>query len=282
MSDNVLPLIRAKYSTLSASQKVVADYVMYHAQEVMLHTLNELATACQVSEPTVLRFLHKIDFSSYQLFRIKLTQEISKGTPHAVYEDISFQDNPRQIKNKIIESTINSLQDSREIVDENSVSHFVDMILGAKRILVIGIGASAFIAMDFFHKLAKLGLNVNCSNDPHITNILASSLTAADCLIAFSHSGESREILDGVALAKENHCKLGAITSYLKSTLANEADCVLCSTSLETRFRSDAMTSRIIQMVIIDIVYVSMVVRLGEKILPQIYRSRLAVAKNKT
>jgi RpiR family transcriptional regulator, carbohydrate utilization regulator len=282
LEKSLMGLIRVKYNTFSASQKIVADYVLEHPNEVMFHTLNGIATACDVSETTVLRFLHKIKFNSYQLFRINLTQELSKGTVHAVYEDVALEDSADQVMQKIIAATINSLKDSLEVIDSECIEHFVKRILSAQRILIIGVGASASVATDLFHKLIKLGFDAVCSNDPHMINIMASNLTEQDFLIVVSHSGESREILDGVTLAKENHCTVGAITSYLKSTLANESDGVLCSSSLETKFRSDAMTSRIIQIVIIDILYVSIVAKLGDAIIPQIYKTRVAVAKNKT
>ena len=277
-----MALIRVKYNTFSDSQKVVADYVLGHPNEVMLNTLNELATACSVSETTVLRFLHKIRFNSYQLFRINLTQELSKGTTHAVYEDVAAEDSAEQIMKKIISATVSSLKDSLQVIDPGDLECFVQHILSARRILVIGVGASASVATDLFHKLIKLGFDAACSNDPHMTNIMCSNLTKKDFLIVFSHSGESREVLDGVAIARENDAPVGAVTSYLKSTLANLSDFVLCSSSLETKFRSDAMTSRIIQIVIIDILYVSIVAKLGDKVLPQIYKTRIAVAKNKT
>ncbi|TAH69703.1 MAG: MurR/RpiR family transcriptional regulator [Anaerolineaceae bacterium] len=279
---NVFSLIRAKYHTLSSSQKTVADYVLNNSSEVMLNTLNEIANACGVSETTVLRFLHKIDFNSYQLFKISLTQELSKDTPAIVYEDISFNDTTEQIIGKVVSSTISSLNDSMEMIDPISVEKFIDKIISANKILIIGVGASGSLATDMFHKMMKLGLNVVYSNDPHLINILSMSLTPNDFLIAFSHSGESREILDGVAIAHEEKCKVGAITSYSKSTLSNKAEYVICSSSLETKFRSDAMTSRIIQMVIVDIIYVSIVTKLRDKVLPSIQKSSLVVAKNKT
>lgn len=282
MNGNVFSMIRAKYHLFSSSQKVVADYVLNNPNEVMLNTLSELAYACGVSEPTVLRFLHKIDFNSYQLFKISLTQELSKDTPNVVYEDIGFEDTTEQIMSKIVSSTINSINDSLQVINPDSVKAMRDKIIKAKKILIIGVGASASIATDMYHKMIKLGLNVVYSNDPHLINILSMSLTPDDFMIVFSHSGESREVLDGVFIAKEQSCEVGAITSYLKSTLANKAEYVICSSSLETKFRSDAMTSRIIQLVIIDIIYVSIVTKLKEKALPQIHKSRLAVAKNKT
>lgn len=282
LNQSVFSLIRAKYHTLSDSQKVVADYVLNHSNEVMLNTLSEIASACEVSETTILRFLHKINFNSYQLFKISLTQELSKDTPNIVYEDISPEDSTEQIMEKIVSSTISSLKDSLQTINADSVRTFVDEIVNADKVLIIGVGASASIASDMYHKMIKLGLNMVYSNDPHLINILSMNLTPRDFLIVFSHSGESREVLDAVSIAKEQNCRVGAVTSYSKSTLANRADTVICSSSLETRFRSDAMTSRIIQLVIIDIIYVSIVTKIGEKVIPQIYKSRLAVAKNKT
>ena len=282
VNGNVLSIIRAKYNTLSSSQKVVADYVLNHSNEVMLNTLNELAYACGVSETTVLRFLRKINFNSYQIFKISLSQELSKDIPNIVYEDVGVGDSPEQVMSKIISSTISSLNDSVEVIDPNIIQKFVEKIINAKKILIIGVGASASIATDMYHKMIKLGLNIVYSNDPHLINILSMNLTEEDFMIVFSHSGESREVLDGASIARAQKCEIGAITSYSKSTLANNVEYVICSSSLETKFRSDAMTSRIIQMVIIDIIYVSIVAKFGNKIMPQIHKSRLAVAKNKT
>ena len=199
MNRNVLAIIRAKYNTLSSSQKVVADYVLNHSNEVMLYTLNELANACGISETTVLRFLHKINYNSYQIFKISLTQELSKDTPNTVYEDVGLGDSVEQIMGKIISSTVSSINDSLEVIDSDAVEKFIEKIMSSKKILIIGVGASASIATDMYHKMIKLGLNVVYSNDPHLINILSMNLTPEDFMIVFSHSGESREVLDGVS-----------------------------------------------------------------------------------
>lgn len=281
MGGQIFSLIRTKYNTLSNSQKTVADYILSNSDKVMLNTLNDTACACDVSETTVLRFLRKIGFTSYQLFKINLTQQLSTNTSEVVYEDVTFQDSTEQIMGKIIQSTTSSIRDSKEIIDARSVKKVVDKICKAKKVVIIGMGASGSIATDLYHKLLKLKLNAVCSNDPHMINILSINLDPEDLLIVISHSGVSREVLDAASIAAERNCEICAITSYAKSTLANRAQYVICSSSLETMFRSDAMTSRIIQIVIIDIIYVCIVVKKGEGILPQIHSSRLAVAKNK-
>lgn len=281
MEGNVLSRIRTKYHTFSSSQKNVADYVLNNPDEVILKTLNEISHACGVSETTVLRFLHKIEFNSYQLFKINITQELSKNAPNIVYDDVNLDDTVEQIMVKLVTSTISSLKDSLEIIDPDQVKQLVDRIIEAKKILVIGVGASASIATDMYHKMLKLGFDIVCCNDPHLINILSMNLTVDDLLVVFSHSGESREVLDSAYIAVDQRCKVGAITSYSKSTLAHTADYLLCSSSLETKLRSDAMTSRIIQLMIVDFLYISIVVKFKEKIFPQIHRSRIAVAKNK-
>ena len=113
-------------------------------------------------------------------------------------------------------------------------------------------------------------------------NIRCSILKEGALLIAFSHSGESREILDGVRCAKAAGAAVAAVTSYPKSSLATAADALLLSSSQEMQYRSDSMISRIIQMTIIDMIYVRCALKMGGSAHEFINRSRLAVAKNKT
>lgn len=282
MAGQLFSLIRTKYNTLSTSQKVVADYVLTNPEKVMLNTLSEIAYICGVSETTVLRFLHKIDFKSYQLFRINLTQELSSNDSiSTTYEDVHFGDSTETIIEKIVLSTSSAIQDIKELVDYRVLEELIDKIVSAKKLVVIGVGASGAIATDFFHKLLKLGLDVVFSNDAHMINMLSMNMKSEDLMIVFSHSGESREVLDAVTIAKERGVCTCAITSYEKSTLSRNCDLLVCSSSVETSLRSDAMISRIIQMVIIDIIYVSIIVKKGDSVLTQIHNSRLAVAKNK-
>ena len=120
MAGQLFSTIRTKYNTLSTSQKVVADYVLANPEKVMLNTLSEIADICGVSETTVLRFLHKIDFKSYQLFRINLTQELSSSDAvSTTYEDVKFGDSIETIIEKVVLSTSSAIQDTRELVDYN-------------------------------------------------------------------------------------------------------------------------------------------------------------------
>lgn len=274
-------LIRTRYNQLSETQKRVADFVLQNPGVVMYSSLSNFAMKLNVSETTILRFLRKLDYQSYQTFKVHVAQELSEETMDNLYEDITEKDNLEGIVNKVIASTVKSLQDSKESLDIKRLEELIEQILSAKTILIVGVGSSNAIAFDLYHKLLKLNLNCKYSSDSHISNIICNSLTEKDLLIAISHSGESMEIINSVNLAKRNGSVICSITSYESSTLVSKSNITLLSSSLEMHFRSDALTSRIIQMVFIDMIYISLAIRMGAEGLRCIENSREAVALNK-
>lgn len=279
---DVMGHIRTKYNTLSESQKKVADYVAMHPDKVMLLALADLASSCGVSEPTVMRFLHKLGYQSYQVFRVNVAQKAARHTGESLYNEVVPDDGIGEVMRKVVASTKCSLDDLSHVLSPEALERACQHILKAERVVVIGVGATHAIAFDLCHKLLKLNVDIRCFNDPHLINICCGGLTPKDLLIAISHSGESREILDGAAFARERGCPICAITSFPRSSLAKSADVAILSTSHETRYRSDAMTSRIVQLCIIDMLYIRLALLGGDGTLGSIEASRVAVAKNKT
>lgn len=283
MRTGLLALIRTKYNTLSQAQQAVADYVLANPAAVIMSTLSDIASLANVSETTIIRFLHKLNYSSYQVFRVKIAQEISTGKTDGIYDEVTEGDSVPNVVDKVIQSTARAIQDSEQIIDPEQIEILVNNLLHARHILIIGMGSSAAQAYDMCHKLLKL--DIPCctySHDPHLINIRAANMAEKDLLIIFSHSGESREVLDGARFAAANGCTVAAITSYPRSTLSSMSDIVILSSSRETNFHSDAMISRIIQLSIIDMIYIALVLKIGKKALKDINQSRIAVAGNKT
>jgi DNA-binding MurR/RpiR family transcriptional regulator len=281
MPEALLSTIRTKYHTLSENQKQIADYILANTSEVILMSISALATRCNTSEPSVMRFLRKLDYDSYQVFRVNIAQEIPRDQMEAVYSEIREGDSHEVLIDKVIAATINSIKDLKQLIDPENIKRAVDLLYHAKQISFIGVGSSAFIAFDAYHKFLRLGMQVAISTDTHIMSMMASLSKTDDVIFAISHSGESRDILDCIKLAKNNNTKIIAFTSYQNSSITRLSDVVLFSCANETRYRSDALVSRILQLIIIDILYVNMVLRMGKKAIDSINKSRLAVAGKK-
>jgi RpiR family carbohydrate utilization transcriptional regulator len=71
-------------------------------------------------------------------------------------------------------------------------------------------------------------------------------------VITISHSGSTTETLTATRLAHEAGATTIAVTNFGKSPLMAHTDIVLNTLARETQFRTEAMTSRIAQLAIID------------------------------
>jgi DNA-binding MurR/RpiR family transcriptional regulator len=131
--------------------------------------------------------------------------------------------------------------------------------------LIIGVGTSGPIVLDAGNKFMRLGLDVHCSVDAHLQMMAAALLAPEDVVLAISHSGSTRDPVETAKVAKEAGAKVICITNNSLSPLTRTADLVLVTASRETRFRQEAMASRLGQTSIIDSLFTLMAVSRPEK-----------------
>ncbi len=278
---NLLSTIRTNYHRMSPAQKGIADYVLANTKKVVYLTITDLAEKCGVSETTILRFLNKISINSYQVFRVEIAQLEANETRDFTASEISSDDNAENIIKKIISSTSTAVNDLANIINHSTVEKCTSMILAAERIFVFGIGASSLVAGDFHHKLLRMGINSSTDNDDHMISIRSYHAGEKDLFIMVSHSGETQSILSCADKARENGAAVISLTSYAHSSLSRISDETLLSSSSETKYRPDAMLSRIIQLVIIDIITVCCFIKLGDSGIEAVKMAQKAVAQHK-
>lgn len=279
---SLLTLIRTKYNLFSKNQKNIADYILDNTDSVALLSITDLARKCDTSETTVMRFLKKLDYDSYQTFRINLARQVSNDPTETINDELQAGDTIKEIKHKVINHNLTAIKDVDHSLNDELIQAILQCLYGADRVFFFGVGASAAIASDAMHKFAKIGLNVNSFPDPHFMNILLSHANKKDVLFAISHTGESLEVLKTVEIAKNEGVKVIGMTSFSNSTLAKQSDYFLSSSTNDKKYHSEAMASRIVQLTIIDILYLSLFMQHESEYYKALDDSRLAVAKNKT
>ncbi len=111
------------------------------------------------------------------------------------------------------------LQGSSKKLRSKQVNGFINALLGAKRVFVVGAGRSGLIARAFAMRLMHLGIDVH---------VIGETITPAprdeDLLVALSGSGETSFAVSAAKIAKRVGTKIVVITSYPRSTLAKLAD----------------------------------------------------------
>jgi RpiR family transcriptional regulator, carbohydrate utilization regulator len=269
--------IRSFYARFSEKEKKIANYILEHPDKIIHSTINEVAEDLNVADATVFRFCKRIGFKGYQAMKIALASEVI--TPiQQIHEEISEQDSEKTVTEKVFKSNIRTLENTLQMLEKESIQKVVELIANANRVEFYGIGGSAVIAMDAFHKFIRTGIKAFAFLDSHFQLMSASQLTENDVAVVISHSGTNKDTLNILNVAKENGAKTIGITSFPKSPLAQKVDVALYTSSEETEYRSEALASRIAQLSLIDALYVNLMILNKEKARQSMEKMRNAIS----
>ncbi|WP_404996615.1 MurR/RpiR family transcriptional regulator [Caldifermentibacillus hisashii] len=276
MSKNCLGQIRSHYARLSEKEKKIADYILNNPENIIHNTINDVAEDLNVADATVFRFCKRIGFKGFQAMKITLAAEIIEPIQQ-IHEEISESDDERTVMEKVFQSNIHTLKSTLNLIDETAIEQAVDLLLNAGRVDFYGTGGSAVIAMDAYHKFIRTGIKVFTFMDSHFQIMSASQLTKHDVAVVISHSGTNKDTINILKTAKRNGAKIIGITGYPKSPLAKNSDVVLYTSAEETEYRSEALSSRIAQLSLIDALYVNVMKLNKEKAKKSLDKIREAI-----
>ncbi|KAA3661908.1 MAG: MurR/RpiR family transcriptional regulator [Chloroflexi bacterium] len=252
-SSDVLSKVRGFYSSLSSSEKKVADYFLEHSRKAVRMTLADVAHESGISDATVLRFCRSIGYKRWLDFKFDLTQTLS-NSPEQILDEVINSDSPRTIAQKVFKNSVQALTDTMAVFNENNFRNALELITNAERILLVGVGTSGPIANEMYNRFLRLGLNCHVQTDSYIQVMESALLTSSDLMITISQTGDSEDPIRTTALAKSSGCRVIVITGNSASKLTEYADVVLLSVSHETRL--ETIASRIAQYAIIHALYV--------------------------
>lgn len=272
----MLTLIEKSLDDLSKSERKVAEYVLKHASKTIeLHIAN-LSEAIGVSEPTIIRFCRRLGFQGYKDFKLRLAQTIPQLNQRLLM-DISAEDSPLNISHKIIDGAITSLQHTRETIDPVSLNAAVTALKQAKRIEFYGQGGSGIVATDAQQKFFRLGTPVVAYSDPYIHGVSAALLDDESVVVAISRSGDSKDLLSSVEVAKQNGTTTIAICAS-QSPLAESADIHLAIDIREDSDHYAPIKSRMSQLVLLDTLAVTVALDDEEALTDKLSRANAALA----
>lgn len=247
--------IKTLYRDLSKKEKMIADYILKNPKKASRSTINEIANELNIADSTFFQFTKKLGFDGFRDFRNDLlTEEFDSEI--SIHENISKKDDSLLMAKKVFDSSIQALEDTKKLLIGNELTKAVQIILESEITTFFGIGGSSITAMDAYHKFMRSPIKCQHSTDYHIQLMQASLLTKHDCAFLISHTGLTNEAIKIAEVAKENGTKLIVVTSYPLSILAKMADVVFISSSEETGYRSESLSSRISQLCITDAIFV--------------------------
>ena len=192
------------------------------------------------------------------------------------------EDTPSELYEKLCCDIYLSLEKTKKTLDKKNLQSACEKIINANKIVLFGLGNSASVAMDAAHKFLRAGLNAISYNDNHMQVIAASHLKEGDVVIGISHSGASKDIIDALRISKEKNVSTIAITGQKKSPLMKYTDIPLVTSADETEYSILALSSRIVQLAIVDVIYHCILLRQSEKARESIEETERALLSKKS
>jgi RpiR family carbohydrate utilization transcriptional regulator len=169
---------------------------------------------------------------------------------------------------KVIDNTVSAFLKYRNEASMPAIGRAVDALLQAcqegRRIEFIGVGNSGIVAQDAQHKFFRLGVNTIAHSDGHMQVMSASLLRAGDCLVVISNSGRTRDLMDATDIARQNGATVLVVTAS-GSPLAAAGDIHLAADHPEGYDRYSPMVSRLLHLMIIDILATTVALRLDSE-----------------
>lgn len=248
----LLITIRSKYPEMSKTERRIADYVFEHAGNLTLSTITEFSKETNASEATIIRFVKRIGCEGYPEFKIRIAKE---EVHHIVNESIADNDDFLTMYSKISDDVYSSFIKTRDDLTNEVLEETYNSIVNAKKIVLMGVGNSYAMSLDFYHKLLRLGFNVQITFDSHFELISACQSDKDTLVIAITHSGYTKDVYDAVSAAKDKGAKIISITSNPKSPIAQCSDLVIRTNSDETNYRVLGLSSRYSELLVFDTIY---------------------------
>jgi RpiR family carbohydrate utilization transcriptional regulator len=267
-SQNLINIITDALPGLNKSETKVALIILADPDAATSSSIATLAKKASVSEPSVNRFCKRFDATGFPDFKLKLAKSLVSGI-RFVNRNVNPDDDVTSYTPKIFDSTINDLALVRDKISHAVVNNVVDKLIQAKRIYFFGLGTSGSVARDAENKFFRFNLPVSFHDDVLMMRMLASTGTTGDVFFVISHTGRTKEIIDVVQIARENGATIIALTSP-GSPLAAISSISLDVDVPENTDEYMPMTSRIVHLVILDVLATGFTLRRGPDFLPHL------------
>ncbi|ACC69815.1 bifunctional transcriptional regulator/glucokinase [Paraburkholderia phymatum] len=258
-SSAVFERIRQMRDALTPAERRVADLALNHPRSIINDPIVDIARKADVSQPTVIRFCRSLGCQGLSDFKLKLATGLT-GTIPVSHSQVHLGDTATDFGAKVLDNTVSAILQLREHLNFEHVESAIDLLNGARRIEFYGLGNSNIVAQDAHYKFFRFGIPTIAYGDLYMQAASAALLGKGDVIVAVSKSGRAPELLRVLEVAMQAGAKVIAITSS-NTPLAKRATVALETDHIEIRESQLSMISRILHLLMIDILAVGVAIR---------------------
>lgn len=255
--------------TVAPSEQSIIVYVLENPLEAVSLNVTQLAEKVGTSSSAIVRLCKRLNIKGFAEFKLYLSKEVF-GNQQSTNGDLleQFEDSNlplNQLIPQFIQLTGQGLNQLDLILNDKEVEKAINLLVEAKDVLILGIGASSIVAMDLLYKLSRAGKNAKFTQDSDLQIVQSYATTTDSVVFAVSYSGETESVLKAVKTAKHNNAHIITLSSIKNNRLSRMADVKLQVPACESEYRHGATLSRLNQLVVIDIIYSALIGKMTER-----------------
>lgn len=253
---NLLERIYEKKPQMTAADQKIAAVILQDPAKIVDLTISQLAKLAIVSEASISRFCRNLNLVGFHQLKIELAQSVEQTkvpAPAAGVDDW--------------QSAIKVIEQNKQLEISGTLANFttdlakviIDRLTSCRLLQVAAEGNTFPVAADAVYRFNQIGILAVADQSPATALAQTLNLTAADTLLVISNSGESKELLKQVKVAKQQQTKVIAITNRNESPLALQADWHLKTVVRQQVLQSEYYFSRVAAMTAVETLFLLMI-----------------------
>ena len=258
---SIIGQIRRARDSLSPAERRVADHVLAHPRSALGDPIAEIARAAEVSQPTVIRFCRSLGCEGLSDFKLRLASGLS-GTVPITHTQVTGEDSMLEMGVKVLGNTASAILALREQLNRETLASAIELLAAAERIEFFAVGHYGVVAADAQFKFLRFGVPSGSHTDSRLLPLTAAVMKPGDVAVVISSSGRVDDLLAVVEAAHARGARVVAITAS-QSPLARPAECALIVDHAEDVATHLPMVSRILHLLLIDILAVGVALQKG-------------------
>ncbi len=255
----ILTQIQRGLGGLTPAEKRVAQQVLAHPRETLNDPIAAIAKSAHVSQPTVIRFCRSLGCEGLSDFKLRLASGLT-GTVPVTHAQVTGTDSMAELGDKVLGNSAAAILQLRDQLNRETIARATQLLGGAGRIEFHALGNYSVVAQDAQFKFLRFGIACNTCTDPRLQVLAAKVLGPKDVAVIISGHGRIDELLQVADAAQARGAAVIAITAS-QSPLAKRADLALIVDHTEQLDIHLPMVSRILHLLVIDILAVGVAMR---------------------
>ena len=231
---DILSTLENRLSGFSKGQRVIARYILENYDKAAFMTASRMGAAVGVSESTVVRFAAELGYRGYPGMK-KALQEVVRTRLTSVerIEQAETTLSTQDVLRDVLRADIHNLQDTLDMIDQESFNRAVELIRSAKHVYIVGMRTSTTLARFLWLYLNVLREDVYVIQDTAAAEVYEQLMRVkeGDLVIGICLPRYSNRTVNVMGFAQERGAATLGITDSPASPLSDSSTVCLYAKS---------------------------------------------------